>query len=354
MQQRSPKRWPRKKIWRESPSGGGTRRESAFTFSTPSSYVEAEALSTDHALVQGLRADARVSVHASDPGFESLTTGRPARRGAWAALRLGDFGVLELHDSRRDTPFPARELRKLDPVLAKLEQVLQGGESQGGESSQQLANDVEDPIQNQVQTDSALRRSRSQLSALIQNLQDAVLLENEDRELLLVNQAFCDLFNIPQPPEALAGADCAAAAQSLFSDPTVLTERVETILDAGRPVSAETLHLNDGRILERDYVPVDLDDETTGHLWKYRDVTEERRLDARLQERERAYRRLVESASDIIYRCDRDGCFTYVNPVAVEVTGYPRKELIGQHFTALVRPDHCERLVRFYQSQIDV
>jgi PAS domain S-box-containing protein len=318
---------------------------------TPSSYVEAEALTTNHALMQGLRADAPVSVHASDPEFESLTAGRLVRGGAWAAVRLGDVGFLELHDSRRGTPFPARALRQLDPVLAKLEQVLQGGES-----PQQLEDDVEDQVQNQVHTDSALRRSRSQLSALIQNLQDAVLLENEDRELLLVNQAFCDLFNIPQPPEALAGADCAAAAeaaQSLFSDPTVLTERVEAILDAGRPVSAETLHLNDGRILERDYVPVDLDDETTGHLWKYRDVTEQRRLDARLQERERAYRRLVESASDIIYRCDRDGCFTYVNPVATEVTGHAQDELVGQHFTALVRPDHRERLVRFYQSQID-
>jgi len=314
---------------------------------TPASYVETESLSADHELVRHLRSDDTVSVHASDERADALATGRPPENGAFAALRLGDVGFIELHDSRRESPFEARELQQLDAVLVKLEQALRGGRSH-----QQL----EEEVERRVRTEEALRRSRSQLSALVQNLQDAVLLENEERELLLANQAFCDLFEIPKPPEALSGADCVAAADTakdLFSDPSVLTDRVEVILDAGEPVLAETLHMNDGRIVERDYVPVDFGDETTGHLWKYRDVTKQRRLDARLQERERAYRRLVESASDIIYRCDRDGCFTYVNPVAAEVTGYTHDELVGQHFTTLVRPDHRERLVRFYRNQIE-
>ena len=247
---------------------------------------------------------------------------------------------------RREAPFVPRERRQLDPVLVELEQTLWGGPS----------HQQSDEIECCLHTEEALRRSRSQLSALVQNLHDAVLLESEEREILLVNQAFCDLFGIPQSPEALTGADCAAAAEAakgLFSDPTILTDRVEVILDAEEPVLAETLHMNDGRIVERDYVPIDLDHETTGHLWKYRDVTEQRRLDARLQERERAYRRLVESASDIIYRCDRNGCFTYINPVATKVTGYAHDELVGQHFTALVRADHREQLSRFYQQQIE-
>ncbi|WP_118840613.1 PAS domain S-box protein [Salinibacter ruber] len=330
-------------VWRRNEEGRGLH----LLHATPASYAEAEALPPDHALVQRLRADTSVSTHASNPEFKSLATGRAARGGALAALRLGNLGFLELHDSRREAPFPPRELRQLDPVLVKLEQALRGGRSH-----QQL----EEEVEHRVRTEEALRRSRSQLSALVQNLQDAVLLENEDRELLLANQAFCDLFDIPKPPEALRGADCGAvaeAAEDLFADPTALSDRVESILTADEPVSAETLHLNDGRILERDYVPIDLDDETTGHLWKYRDVTEQRRFDARLQERERAYRRLVESASDIIYRCDRDGCFTYVNPVATEVTGYAHDELVGQHFTALVHPDHQGRLVHFYENQID-
>ncbi|MEF8864395.1 MAG: PAS domain S-box protein [Salinibacter sp.] len=330
-------------VWRWNEGENGLH----LLHATPSSYVETEFLPAGHVLVQRLRADASVSGHASDPEFDSLATGRAARGGALAALRLGDLGFLELHDSRREAPFPPRELRQLDPVLVKLEQALRGGRSH-----QQL----EEEVERRVRTEEALRRSRSQLSALVQNLQDAVLLENEERELLLVNQACCDLFEIPQPPEALSGADCAAAADTakdLFSDPSDLTDRVEVILDAGEPVLAETLHMDDGRIVERDYVPVDFGDETTGHLWKYRDVTKQRRLDARLQERERAYRRLVESASDIIYRCDRDGCFTYVNPVAAEVTGYTHDELVGQHFTTLVRPDHRERLVRFYRNQIE-
>ncbi|WP_124749006.1 PAS domain-containing protein, partial [Alteromonas facilis] len=44
--------------------------------------------------------------------------------------------------------------------------------------------------------------------ALIKNLNDAVLVEDEHRKIIITNQAFCDLFNVPAPPESLLGADC--------------------------------------------------------------------------------------------------------------------------------------------------
>lgn len=67
---------------------------------------------------------------------------------------------------------------------------------------------------------------------------------------------------------------------------------------------------------------------------------------------EQIYQRLVESASDIIYQIDSKGCFSYVNPVAVEITGYAREELIGRKYLDLIRPDYRSRLKQFYRSQV--
>ena len=36
---------------------------------------------------------------------------------------------------------------------------------------------------------------------LIHNLNEAILVEDENRNISMVNQAFCDLFQIPVPPE---------------------------------------------------------------------------------------------------------------------------------------------------------
>ena len=64
------------------------------------------------------------------------------------------------------------------------------------------------------------------------------------------------------------------------------------------------------------------------------------------------WRQLVESAGDIMYRADPQGFFTYANPAAVRLTGYPISELVGMHFTDLVRPDFRPHLAEKYSRQI--
>ncbi|MEX2571843.1 MAG: EAL domain-containing protein [Gemmatimonadota bacterium] len=83
------------------------------------------------------------------------------------------------------------------------------------------------------------------------------------------------------------------------------------------------------------------------------DQQEIERLAGRVKSSEALYEELVESAGDILYRADPEGCFTYANPAAVHITGYPRDELTGMHFTDLVRPDFRDRMVALYLAQIE-
>jgi PAS domain S-box-containing protein len=69
--------------------------------------------------------------------------------------------------------------------------------------------------------------------------------------------------------------------------------------------------------------------------------------------RAETYRRLVESASDIIYEIDDTGHFTYVNPVAEEILGYSGDEMIGMSYLELIRPDYRNRLRQFYLEQLE-
>jgi len=126
-----------------------------------------------------------------------------------------------------------------------------------------------------VRAEHALRGNLAQLTALIGSLQHGVLFENEARRVLYTNQAFCDLFGVSSP-DMMIGADCAAAAEmskSMFSDPEGFVRGITACLVAQKAVRNEVLTLANGRVWERDYVPITLGGERHGHLWLYRDVT---------------------------------------------------------------------------------
>jgi len=106
-------------------------------------------------------------------------------------------------------------------------------------------------------------------------MQGGVLVESADRIITHSNQAFCDIFGIPGP-DALAGASCEASARmasSLFKEPQRFLDDIESSLLQGVVVVGHRLQLNDGRVLERDYIPVTTKDTCAGNMWVYRLVT---------------------------------------------------------------------------------
>jgi PAS domain S-box-containing protein len=128
----------------------------------------------------------------------------------------------------------------------------------------------------------------ARLTALLQNIATGIVLEDPDRKIALANEEFCRIFGIGVPPEMLVGGDCRAAgaeAARLFQDPEGFLARVDEILEAREPVVGELLHLRDGRVFERDYVPVVAEELYRGHLWQYRDVTTRREAELTLLER---------------------------------------------------------------------
>jgi PAS domain S-box-containing protein len=65
---------------------------------------------------------------------------------------------------------------------------------------------------------------------------------------------------------------------------------------------------------------------------------------------ERRYRDLVDNASDMIYRTDPFGRFTFVNPVATRILGFGEGELLSMKYFELMRPDWVPRAMDFYEK----
>jgi PAS domain S-box-containing protein len=126
-------------------------------------------------------------------------------------------------------------------------------------------------------TETNLHLATSRMTHLIEHLESGILLEDENRFTRVVNQTFCDMFAIPVPPASLVGMDCrnnAEESKHLFRDAEGFVSRVNDLLNQREKVVGEELLLADGRVMERDYLPIFIEGRYYGHLWQYHDTTQ--------------------------------------------------------------------------------
>jgi PAS domain S-box-containing protein len=144
------------------------------------------------------------------------------------------------------------------------------------------------------------------------------------------------MFGIPVKPELLIGSDCSDSAEQskhLFEDQDKFVSDIERILREKKYILNDELQLADGRYFERDYIPTYVDNTYSGHLWKYRDITERKLAEKSLQESDDRFSQVVAQSQEVVWEVDAQGLYTYVSPMAKDVYGYAPDELIGKlHF----------------------
>jgi PAS domain S-box-containing protein len=80
-------------------------------------------------------------------------------------------------------------------------------------------------------------------------------------------------------------------------------------------------------------------------------ISSKKQMTGALKQSEDSYAYLIENATDIIYKIDLKGYFSFFNPVAVRVTGYSKEELSTKHYLDLIRSDYREDTNNFYIKQ---
>jgi PAS domain S-box-containing protein len=183
------------------------------------------------------------------------------------------WGFLGFDDCREERGWSRMELHALQVIANVLGSTLEG-----------------------QQTRAALATTSSRLEALVASLPSGILFETADRRIQFVNPAFGALFGVGDPGRVV-GVDCreaVRATQGLFVDPAGFKARIEQRVSDGVPVPAEELLLADGRVLERDYVPVRAGTVCLGHLWHYRDITGRKHAEAALLAERQRFQDLFE------------------------------------------------------------
>lgn len=135
------------------------------------------------------------------------------------------------------------------------------------------------------QTNQKLETTSTRLSTLISSLNSGILLEDSNRKILVTNQQFCNIFEIPAQPFDLVGADCSNSAEQskhLVINPDEFVDEIDQIVKGRKIRTNEEVYFRNGKVFERDFIPIFMEDEYLGHLWEYREITEKKEAEKQL------------------------------------------------------------------------
>lgn len=188
-----------------------------------------------------------------------------------------------------------------------------------------------------VEINKRLRREERKYQLLVERATDPIFII-QDYMIVFVNRAFSKMLGYSE--EEITGT-------SAFD--LVAEESRQELIDfyergfQGGSVPDEYEY----RVIKKNGEKIDLWMKTTytryndriGVLCFARDITGKKRVESELIEAKEYLEKVLESANDIIYILDLDGCFTYLNPKCEEL-GYERSELIGKHFLTIFSKKH--------------
>ncbi len=117
----------------------------------------------------------------------------------------------------------------------------------------------------------------ARLHMVVESLEGGMVLEDAERNVLLCNRQFCELFGIEEGPQGLHGLSAQAMTERIGAKcfiPEAFEESSAELVGKSEVHRGETVYLADMRIFERDYSPLLVDGSVVGHLWVYVDVTQ--------------------------------------------------------------------------------
>lgn len=169
------------------------------------------------------------------------------------------------------------------------------------------------------------------------------------KELIFVNKACLEMFDIADPNEVL-GKSILKFVPVHYQD--IVKERIELMMQGGKAASMEQQFIKlDGTLMDVEVSGVQLEFE--GKLaiqLVLRDVTDKKKTQLELEESRQRYKSLFMHNPDAAYSMDLDGQLNNVNPALVKMLGYSEEELINMTFVPVVAPEDLPLTMEKFQA----
>ncbi len=188
------------------------------------------------------------------------------------------------------------------------------------------------------QAEASLRDSEEKYRTLIQKIQAAVIVHGADTQILTSNSMAQEILGLSQ--EQLLGKTAIDPAWHFFrEDGTVAPSDeypVSRVLASRKALRNYVLGVhrpnqdNDAWVLVNADPVFGKENELAQIIVTFIDISERKRVESLLSQREHEYRTLAENAPDVIVRYDREGRRIYVNPEFERVNHLTAQQVLGK------------------------
>ncbi|MFA5180785.1 MAG: LytS/YhcK type 5TM receptor domain-containing protein [Syntrophales bacterium] len=207
-------------------------------------------------------------------------------------------------------------------------------------------------LESSLRTEDALRESEENyrlrtalLEAQVNATIDGILVIDENRKRVLINQQIIELFNVPR--HILDDEDDAALFKhiaDLAKYPESFFEKIMYLYDRPDETSHDEIEFRSGMVLYSYSAPVlGKDGKRYGRIWMFRDITDRRQAEEALRETQRRLTDIIEFLPDATLVIDRDGKVIAWNRAIESMTGVRSEEMLGKGDYEYALPFYGER-----------
>ncbi len=195
-------------------------------------------------------------------------------------------------------------------------------------------------ITHRVAAEQKLSLLNTRFIALLENLQAAILVEDEHQNVVLVNRKFNYFFEASlfqkqvhskQTREFMEIIDACYLSNPILTGYTQLNSFSTKVLQHELP-------LNDGRILSLNLIPIQQQEKSLGRLWFFEDVTDRKYSELKIRRSEEKYRGIMENMEFGLLEVNQYGIITRAYDRFCTMTGYKEAELLNQDATKMLLP----------------
>ncbi|MFO7966361.1 MAG: PAS domain S-box protein, partial [Archaeoglobaceae archaeon] len=192
-----------------------------------------------------------------------------------------------------------------------------------------------------------VRAAEQEKGVVLDSMSEVVMFQNLNHRILLANRAAGKAVGM-EDPNAMVGDSCYEVwfnrSQPCENCP------IEKAYETGTTQEAEITY--GGKVwFIRGYPVKGEGGDISGIVEVAQEITERKRAEDKIKEREELYRNLVERANDGIVIV-QDSLVKYVNPRMTEMGGFSLEELIGTHFADYIHPDEMAKALDRYNKRM--